>query len=238
MVTTLASVLLNVFQEALGVPSVVIQIVQFGPALGLLSVLLLRLRRPEKRTAIHLSLSLGRGALGRALFAVGLYAVVLVVALAAYALLFDGEVSAADPAGFGYPFLLILVAQFIGAGAEEAGWRCYLQPELQGRFGVLPAAVVVGILWGAWHIHIFAQEPLAIAGFFLMTISSSVVLAVLLRRDRTGNLLISGLLHTLINLGLLFFMPQAIENGPQILSFAIPFTIAAVVVAVVGTRHR
>jgi uncharacterized protein len=35
---------------------------------------------------------------------------------------------------------------------EEFGWRAYLLPRLQLRLKALPAALVVGITWGCWHL--------------------------------------------------------------------------------------
>lgn len=237
LVTSLTAVLLNLLQNPLGIAPVVIQIVQFSPALGVAAVVVLRWRNPGLRRAARPSVRWGNGALARVAVAAGLYAVMLAAALWVYAGVFGGEVRPADPGGFGFPVLLIVVAQFLGACGEEAGWRCHLQPELQARFGVLPAAVAVGLLWGAWHVHVFVQEPMAVAGFFLMTVSSSVVLAVLLQRDRTGDLWVSGLMHTLMNLGLLFFLPDAVTNGPQIMSMAVPFVLTAVVASVVSRRR-
>ena len=43
------------------------------------------------------------------------------------------------------------VIVFIGGLGEETGWRGYLQPALQQRFGVLPATGLVAVAWAAWH---------------------------------------------------------------------------------------
>ncbi len=34
---------------------------------------------------------------------------------------------------------------------EEYGWRYYLQPIMQKKFGVLPGTILLGIIWGIWH---------------------------------------------------------------------------------------
>lgn len=35
---------------------------------------------------------------------------------------------------------------------EEYGWRCYLQPILQNRFGPRRGVLLLGLLWGLWHL--------------------------------------------------------------------------------------
>ncbi|MET9535718.1 type II CAAX endopeptidase family protein [Streptomyces sp. NPDC006649] len=70
-----------------------------------------------------------------------------------------------------------LVLQLITTGlAEEPGWREFAMPRAQERFGPLPATLLVGVLWGAWHLPLFLTEwgggphvPLAKVGAFLTT---------------------------------------------------------------------
>jgi membrane protease YdiL (CAAX protease family) len=52
-------------------------------------------------------------------------------------------------------FVFILL--FIGLG-EETGWRAFLQPELQKRFHPLAAALVLALVWAAWHAPLFRAE--------------------------------------------------------------------------------
>ncbi|GAB3479945.1 CPBP family intramembrane glutamic endopeptidase [Nocardiopsis coralliicola] len=236
-VTAAASLLLGAAQPALGVPDVVIQIVQFSPALGAAAVWLLRWRSPDLRRSARFSLRLSRAAALRLAGVTALFAAVFAAALGLYTGVFGGALEPGRAGGSGFPIALILAAQLIGACGEEAGWRCYLQTELQQRWGPVATGIAVGLLWGAWHIHVFAQEPWAITGFFLMTVSVSVILSVLLLHDSTGNLLIAGVLHALINLGLLFFLPDAIEHGTQIMSLALPFAAAATAVALIPSLH-
>jgi uncharacterized protein len=40
---------------------------------------------------------------------------------------------------------------FAGFG-EEFGWRAFMLPRLQQRFKGLPAALIVGVTWGCWHM--------------------------------------------------------------------------------------
>lgn len=46
---------------------------------------------------------------------------------------------------------LLAFAPFLG---EEYGWRYYLQPLLQKRFGMRGGVLILGVAWGVWHIFL------------------------------------------------------------------------------------
>jgi membrane protease YdiL (CAAX protease family) len=53
-------------------------------------------------------------------------------------------------------YLPLLVLQVLTTGvAEEPGWRDFALPRLQGRYGPLVGTLVLGPLWGAWHLPLF-----------------------------------------------------------------------------------
>mgnify|MGYP000541426226 CR=1 FL=1 len=47
-------------------------------------------------------------------------------------------------------FFLVVPAFF----GEEYGWRYYLQPLLQKKFGLRGGVVILGIVWGLWHLPV------------------------------------------------------------------------------------
>lgn len=54
-------------------------------------------------------------------------------------------------------FMSIFVNFFLAVGAffgEEYGWRYYLQPLLQKRFGLKGGVLLLGVVWGLWHLPI------------------------------------------------------------------------------------
>ena len=54
-----------------------------------------------------------------------------------------------------YMFFLSLPGNFIIGGLEEAGWMYVLQPRLDKKYGFLRSSIILGIIWGAWHIPLF-----------------------------------------------------------------------------------
>jgi membrane protease YdiL (CAAX protease family) len=56
-------------------------------------------------------------------------------------------------------YLPALIFQVLTTGlAEEPGWRDFALPHLQPRFGALRGTLVLGPLWGAWHLPLFLTE--------------------------------------------------------------------------------
>jgi membrane protease YdiL (CAAX protease family) len=56
-------------------------------------------------------------------------------------------------------YLPVLVLQVLTTGvAEEPGWRDFAQPRLQAWRGPLVGSLILGPLWGAWHLPLFFTE--------------------------------------------------------------------------------
>ncbi len=63
-----------------------------------------------------------------------------------------GSVTAALALG-----LPVFVANVLGNG-EEIGWRGYALPRLQSRYASLFSALVLGLIWGVWHIAVYIRS--------------------------------------------------------------------------------
>jgi len=53
------------------------------------------------------------------------------------------------------PLVLLLnpvATGLLGALGEEIGWRGFLQPQLQKKFGTTTALLMLGIIWAYWHL--------------------------------------------------------------------------------------
>jgi len=61
---------------------------------------------------------------------------------------------------------------------EEWGWRGFAQPRLQALYGPLPAALIVGLGWGAWHLPLFFVPAWSSASllFYLAMVTALSVL--------------------------------------------------------------
>ena len=78
------------------------------------------------------------------------------------------------------PYFFLML--FIGGGQEEFGWRGYAQQPLQERFGIVPASLLIGVIWGFWHLPLWvmpgdAHSTYSFIAFLIMTTSISVIYA-------------------------------------------------------------
>jgi len=76
-------------------------------------------------------------------------------------------------------FILMLV---LGGGQEEFGWRGYAQEPLQEKIGVIPASLVIGLIWGIWHLPLWfmagdLHSAYSFLAFVMMTTSISIIYA-------------------------------------------------------------
>jgi CAAX protease family protein len=53
---------------------------------------------------------------------------------------------------------MIIILTILAGMGEEFGWRGFALPRLQARHTALVSSVIVGALWGIWHIPLFLTE--------------------------------------------------------------------------------
>jgi uncharacterized protein len=100
-----------------------------------------------------------------------------------------------------------LVLQMLTTGlAEEPGWRDFALPRLQQRYGPLGGTLILGPLWGVWHLPLFFTEwggwPnvtwLTAVEFVATCVTFSIIMTWVF--NRTGQSLpLAMLLHTSVN---------------------------------------
>ena len=91
-----------------------------------------------------------------------------------------------------------VVAMLVGCFAEEIGWRGFLLPRLQEKHSLFVSSIIVGVLWGVWHLNFTG----GILGFVLYTITiieMSVLMAWLFSKTK-GSLLPMIIWHFVYNL--------------------------------------
>ena len=129
---------------------------------------------------------------------------------------------------------LILGVLVVG---EELGWRGYLLPRLLERYSALTASLMVGVLWGLWHLSVFLTPafPHSERSFPLFMISTtvySVWFTWLFLRTR-GSVLLATLFHASLNL----FSPGGLDPRRQEIVEVIVYGASALVVAATLRRR-
>jgi membrane protease YdiL (CAAX protease family) len=127
---------------------------------------------------------------------------------------------------------LMITGMLIGAFGEEIGWRSFLQPILEKKNSVLVASIFVGIIWGLWHVGHYKSGLLFMTGFFLFTISVSIIIAWLLRGTEY-NLIISAMFHLSINIGFLVFFHNSMTDSKFMLINGIVWLIPAIGIVII-----
>jgi membrane protease YdiL (CAAX protease family) len=86
---------------------------------------------------------------------------------------------------------------------EEIGWRGFALPRMLGRWNALLSSVLLGLLWGAWHMPYLwgikgASLPWPFPAFLLFIVSVSILITWVFNHTR-GSTLIAMLLHIWVN---------------------------------------
>lgn len=92
------------------------------------------------------------------------------------------------------PYLgTLVVVMLVLGGQEEPGWRGYLLPRLEARHGPVAATLLLGLVWGVWHVPLYGPigfvVPLLLAFLYtwLYNRTGSVLLAVVLHGGLTAS---------------------------------------------------
>ncbi len=146
---------------------------------------------------------------------------------------------------------LLLFGAGVGLGAgffEELGWTGFATPRLIRRYGVIAAGLLIGVLWGAWHILVNVWAGFQASDGITPRIHLFAVLVSLLAGvlpayrilmtwvyEQTGSLLVVMLMHASLTACTLVLGPAA--AGARLIVY--DFTLAAafwLVVAGVASR--
>jgi CAAX protease family protein len=146
--------------------------------------------------------------------------------------------------------LLAFIVMMLGGGplAEELGWRGYALDRLQLRWSALTSSLMLGLLWGLWHLPLFfmkgtTQNEMGLLSlrfwmFFVQVLALSVLFTWVY--NNTGRSILSAILmHFMANssitviVDLRHALPERIEVIRTLL-----LVIAAVVVVVAFGQSR
>src|SRR5215471_3549884 len=152
-------------------------------------------------------------------------------------------------------YLLFLV--FEGPLGEEPGWRGFALPRLQQRCGPLVGTLLLGALWGLWHLPLFFipgtdQYAISVVGtgfvghlvplgvFDIWTIALAITITWVFNNTR-GSLLLAMLLHASINTAPFVLLPALFASPSLSTLFGLSWILVWVVVAllvIAATRGR
>jgi len=94
--------------------------------------------------------------------------------------------------------LLVFPVILITNLGEEFGWRGFALPRLMTAFRPLPAGLVLGLIWGLFHIPLYWDRPLFALVFIVLALALSVFLAWLFVHTG-GSVLLCTLFHAVYN---------------------------------------
>lgn len=99
---------------------------------------------------------------------------------------------------------LLAITLFIGPFGEEFGWRGVALPLLQRRFAPLWAALILGAIWGLWHLPAFVlggtpQSAWSFGPYVIGVLALSVMVTPMFNAAQ-GSILIAILFHFQMNL--------------------------------------
>jgi membrane protease YdiL (CAAX protease family) len=140
--------------------------------------------------------------------------------------------------------VLFLFSIFPGSAlGEELGWRGFALPHLQKARSALAAALIVGSLWGPWHLPLFLAgndgRPLALFPLFVLSTVAFSVLLSWVYNGTGGSVLLVVLLHATVNLpiSLLITPLGSAMIQPFAIFTALMIGTAAVVVWLTGPAN-
>ncbi|MCX8023872.1 MAG: CPBP family intramembrane metalloprotease [Thermanaerothrix sp.] len=119
---------------------------------------------------------------------------------------------------------------------EEVGWRGFALPRWQKRYSALTASLILGSLWGLWHLPLFfwVGNPMTTYpfGLWFLSLLALTVLYTWLYNTTAGNLFVVALFHVSLNTF------GTIVQGISLLSLVVIYGLVALILLICfGPTH-
>jgi len=98
--------------------------------------------------------------------------------------------------------LLILLNLVLGPLGEEAGWRGFMLPILQSKFGWMGATLLIALIWSFWHAPLWLiKSPQSEINFWIFVghVFCYSILMSILYNESGGSLIPVIIFHLLVN---------------------------------------
>lgn len=135
----------------------------------------------------------------------------------------------------------LLFQTFFFLITEETAWRGFALPRLQASYSALNASLLLGALWGVWHLPLFLipdsfQATLPLAGFLLATLAMSIITTWVFNHTH-GSVLLVAILHAATDVTIAF--TNVMSSAPTLfwIFVGVQCAFAALLVITQGSAH-
>jgi membrane protease YdiL (CAAX protease family) len=128
------------------------------------------------------------------------------------------------------------------SNGEEIGWRGYVLPRLQAKHSALASSLILGVIWGFWHLPKYlAPGNTSSFALFMLKIVADSVLYTWLFNNTKGSLLLTTIFHASGNTAGVF-LPIAntvigSNAGALVLQILVETLVVIAVVIVAGPER-
>lgn len=215
-------------QPVTGLSMEILSLVMLAPAIGAL-ICWAVLRK-------HLPSFAGPAPAGRFLLAVVLAVAVTAVYFAAVSII-RGHPPQVPAKVAGTPVAVMILAQALGALAEEIGFRGILFHALRTKLPRFAAATVVGLAFGIWHVQYFGLPLLEHLAFILGTVALTVTMTYVMTGSFWQRMIVCTIIHLGANLALAFTGSDPAPMSTFALVLLLGSLLVAPLAAWLGSKH-
>jgi uncharacterized protein len=148
--------------------------------------------------------------------------------------------------------LMGLISGTVTGICEELGWTGFVTPKLRQRYGVLTTGLIIGSLWGIWHIlpmailpSIVYSTPLSPATYILIRTLNFLVGGLIAFRvlflwvyERTQSLLVVMLIHISLTAANIIYEPAALGGTSNFVYDFVEAAVVWIIIAVIVVTNR